>query len=582
MFRGNLAMIWGRLGLSAKFNLAIGIVLVALLSLAGGTQLLIQEHGFAEMAAEIDQTFEQLSAGQTATAMAAFEARTGAMADLLAAIAPEPLAGLSLTILDNYAETALRNTEIVSVAFIDAKGKILSKKVQASETETASITRPVSIDGLALGQVVLGLSNHPVVATIAQTRTMATQAKSRIAELVSGQRHILLSVVVGGSTLLALSLLALSYVLFRIMVFRRLSCVTHAMEQMAKGDLRTHCEPGSTHDEIDITAAAMQTLIDSLDATTAVAQEISHGNLMVEAHRLSDRDTLGIAMESMVSNLRTTANVADQISQGNLTVNAQRQSDRDMFGIALETMVAKLVEVITEAAEAADSVLDGSQELSAAAEEASASMEEMTGNIKRTADNAGQTERIARQSAEKAQISGDAVTSSVAAMCDIAERVTIIREIARQTDLLALNAAIEAARAGEQGKGFAVVASEVRKLAERSRVAAIEISGLTAESVKIAQTAGHMLSELVPEIGKTAQLVEQISLDCRDQLSVTQQNTAAAEQISGTSERLAQHADTLRATIAYFDIGKVKSEKPKAPRKVTHHHDRGILVHMEE
>ncbi|GEM_PF-4537913 len=555
MSRSTRAMIWGRLGLSAKFNAAIGLVLIALLAAAGGTQMLIQVRGFGEMASEIDQTFVELSAAQKTTALAAFQARADAMADLLAAIAPEPIAGMSLSILDNYADTALRNAEVTSVAFVDTKGKVLSKRIKANEPETASVTRPVTTEGLALGQVVLGISNRTALEMMTRTDTMAASAKSRIAELVVDQRRTLLTVVTGESVALAVSLLLLSYFLFRFMVFRRLASVTHAMEQMATGDLQAHCITGTSHDEIDTTAAAMQTLINSLREAANLAQQISQGNLMVEAQRLSDRDTLGIAMESMVANLRATANLADEISQGNLTVDARRQSDQDMFGIALETMVAKLVQVIAEAAEAANSVLDGSQELSAAAEQASASMEEMTGNIKRTADNAGQTERIARQSAEKAQASGQAVTRSVAAMCAIAEKTAIVRDIARQTDLLALNAAIEAARAGEQGKGFAVVAAEVRKLAERSQIAATEISGLVAGSMKIAETAGHMLSELVPEIGRTAQLVEQISIDCRDQLSMTQQNTSAAEQISQTSEDLAEHAEKLRATIAYFDLG---------------------------
>jgi methyl-accepting chemotaxis protein len=193
-------------------------------------------------------------------------------------------------------------------------------------------------------------------------------------------------------------------------------------------------------------------------------------------------------------------------------------------------------------------------------------MEQMTANIKQNADNAAQTEKIARQSAGDAETSGGAVSRAVEAMRTIAEKITIVQEIARQTDLLALNAAVEAARAGEHGRGFAVVASEVRKLAERSQGAAAEISTLSTQTVKAAQDAGEMLTRLVPDIRKTAQLVAEISAACREQDigaeqintalqqldKVTQQNASASEQMSATSEELAAQAEQLQAAIGYF------------------------------
>jgi hypothetical protein len=144
-------------------------------------------------------------------------------------------------------------------------------------------------------------------------------------------------------------------------------------------------------------------------------------------------------------------------------------------------------------------------------------MEQMASNIKQNADNAAQTEKIARQSALDAQRSGEAVSRAVVAMQTIAEKISIVQEIARQTDLLALNAAVEAARAGEHGKGFAVVASEVRKLAVRSQTAAAEIGTVSSQTVKAAQEAGEMLGRLVPDIKKTAELVTEISAACREQ-----------------------------------------------------------------
>jgi methyl-accepting chemotaxis protein len=282
----------------------------------------------------------------------------------------------------------------------------------------------------------------------------------------------------------------------------------------------------------------------------------------------------------MTENLRATAAVADKVADGDLTVETKPLSDRDTLGIALERMVERLRGVVGDAISASENVSAGSQELSAAseqvsqgateqassAEEASASMEEMASNIKQNADNAAQTEKIARQSAKDAEVSGEAVNRAVEAMRTIAEKIAIVQEIARQTDLLALNAAVEAARAGEHGRGFAVVASEVRKLAERSQTAATEIGAVSSDTVKAAQSAGEMLTSLVPNIRKTAELVAEISAACREQDigaaqineaiqqldKVTQQNASASEEMSATSEELAAQAEELQASIAYF------------------------------
>ncbi|SHJ83904.1 methyl-accepting chemotaxis sensory transducer with Cache sensor [Malonomonas rubra DSM 5091] len=273
-----------------------------------------------------------------------------------------------------------------------------------------------------------------------------------------------------------------------------------------------------------------------------------------------------------------------RLERGDLTVSLDdnRKDEIGEMAKALNSMCANIGEVVQNVKAAADNVASGSQQLSAsseelsqgateqaaAAEEASASTEQMSANIKQNADNAMQTEKIAVKSAEVAKEGGEAVAQTVSAMKDIADKISIIEEIARQTNLLALNAAIEAARAGEHGKGFAVVASEVRKLAERSQNAAAEISELSSSSVEVAEKAGSMLDEMLPDIQRTAELVQEISASSKEQDSgadqinkaiqqldqVIQQNASASEEMASTSEELNSQAEQLQESIAFFQL----------------------------
>ncbi len=298
---------------------------------------------------------------------------------------------------------------------------------------------------------------------------------------------------------------------------------------------------------------------------------------------------------------------AENIAKGDLSqrLDIVQKDEIGQLANALNTMVDKLKGVVGDVQSAADNVASGSQELSAsseemsqgsteqaaAAEEASSSMEQMAANIRQNADNAMQTEKIASKSAEDAKEGGESVAKTLSAMKEIASKISIIEEIARQTNLLALNAAIEAARAGEHGKGFAVVAAEVRKLAERSQHAAAEISELSGSSVEVAEQAGTMLTAMVPDIQRTAELVQEISAASKEQDTgaeqvnqaimqldqVIQQNASASEEMASTSEELSSQAEQLQDTISFFKVDtNAGSKARRTPQPVVNKKQAGL------
>jgi len=275
---------------------------------------------------------------------------------------------------------------------------------------------------------------------------------------------------------------------------------------------------------------------------------------------------------------------AEEMANGDFTksLDVEQGDEIGVLAKALNNMVVKLREVVQSVGTASENIASGSEELSASAqalaqgateqaasiEEISSSMEQMASNIGQNAGNAKQTEELANKAATDARESGESVDKTVEAMNSIAEKITIIEEIARQTNLLALNAAIEAARAGEHGKGFAVVAAEVRRLAERSGVAAAEISDLSSNSLAVADKAGKMLRQLVPDIERTASLVQEITASSNEQNAganqvtkaieqldqVIQQNASASEEMASTSEELSAQGQELQTTMAFFNV----------------------------
>ncbi|MBF0212810.1 MAG: MCP four helix bundle domain-containing protein [Magnetococcales bacterium] len=295
---------------------------------------------------------------------------------------------------------------------------------------------------------------------------------------------------------------------------------------------------------------------------------------------------LGLGMTRHINGpLQECRNNLQSLAEGNLQINCvvSRQDELGQLSQSMSQMMNKLIEVTDKIKIASDHVTSGALQLASTAqdlsqgateqaasiEETSSAMEEMSSNIQQNTDNAQMTEKIAQSASLSAAEGGKAVNQAVVAMKEIAGKIGIIEEIARQTNLLALNAAIEAARAGEHGKGFAVVAAEVRKLAERSQTAAGEIGHLSSSSVEVAELAGNIIGTLVPDIRRTAELVQEISAASVEQSQgagqinsaiqqldqVIQSNAGASEEMASTAEELNSQAKQLALALSFFKHG---------------------------
>ena len=351
-----------------------------------------------------------------------------------------------------------------------------------------------------------------------------------------------------------------------------------------------------------LTVAVTRSISRPILQVVRYAEKLAEGDLDLDIP-VRGADETGIlfaAMKRMVDSNAEIANAATSIASGDLRVVVSPRSDRDALGKALENMIQRLSEIIREVrsgasaltvaasqiSSSAQQLSQGTSEQASSVEETTSSLEQMSASIAQNAENSGQMETMALKGTSDAEESAQVVGRSVEAMTKIAEKISIIEEIAYQTNLLALNAAIEAARAGEHGRGFAVVATEVRKLAERSQAAAKDIGGLASSSVGVAERSGKLLTELVPTIRRTADLVREVAAASNEQSAgvaqinramtlvdqVTQRNASASEELASTAEEMASQSEALQQTIAFFksadQTGPVKAARPHSESTV--------------
>jgi len=335
---------------------------------------------------------------------------------------------------------------------------------------------------------------------------------------------------------------------------------------------------------VDGVNRTLDSVIGPLNVAAVYVDRISKGDIpdkIIDTYN-GDFNAIKNNLNQLIDALNNIASAAQQIAAGNLMLKIESRSDKDELMKSLQKMVEDLSSFASNVQVVAEQVATGSQQLSSTAEqmsqgaveqsssveEVTSSMEEMNSAVVQNADNAKETASISEKAARDAQEAGRSVNDTVKAMKTIAEKIDIIEAIAVQTNMLALNAAIEAARAGEHGKGFAVVASEVRNLAERSKTAAKEISTLSKESVEVAENAGTMMSDMVPQIQKTSELLQEINVSSSEQAAgieqvtkaieqldkVIQQNAAATEEMSSTATELSSQAESLKSIAMFFKV----------------------------
>lgn len=397
--------------------------------------------------------------------------------------------------------------------------------------------------------------------------------------------------LVGLITLVGIAVLgALSVVMTRSLT-DPIRAAVRAADQLALGD--TSAVIAATgDDELGQLLRSMERLIGYLDEMSRTATGIGAGDVAVELQPRSDRDSFGLAFREMLRYLQAMAHVAECISAGDLTVKLRPHSESDSFGRAFVVMTETLSRMVGSLRTASDAISAASARVGASAERLSVStsaeaaavdrttarLERIRESITQNLERHGEMEALALQGAANAGSAGKAMRDAITALDAVTQKISIIGEIASETNLLALNASIEAARAGDAGRGFAVVAGEIRGLAERSQAAAREVADLTISGRRITELSGQVLGELVPSIERTADIVRrvvtaageqnvevvEVSRAMADVDSGTRQNAAGAEELTITAHALSAEAASLQRLIEFFRVSGAAID-PTAP-----------------